>query len=254
MKKIAITVLIVMLAIILCGSSFLLFGNKNGNANEDEEQVIDFSDITISCLGDSLTYATKISDSYPKTLQQQLGAKMCYNYGIGGSTCGVVTECECHPDYPGRHLPMCQRYKQIKSESDIIIVMCGVNDAAYVPLGTIDDTINTTFYGAMNILCKGLLDRYKDSYVFFMTSFEYNHYDIANTVNSFGAHPKDYYFTAVKEVCAKYDIDVFDTFTEIDFDSVRDTVGDKVHPNQEFVTNVWVPAIADFIRTNYKGK
>ena len=56
---------------------------------------------------------------------------------------------------------------------------------------------------------------------------------------------------AIREICANKGIDVFDVYNEIPFDKDRDTV-DGVHPTQDFVTNVWSPAITEFIRQNYK--
>lgn len=251
MKKFSI-VLVSVLCIVLSCSFFLLFFKKNNNAsNEDNLTGVNWSNITISCLGDSVTEGLQLNNPYPKVLQKQLGTKFCYNYGIGGSTCAVVEECSCHPTRPEAHYPMCERYKLIKQSSDIIIVMCGINDSAYVSLGTIDSTDTTTFYGAMNTMCQGLKEKYKDSWIFFMTSFKYDNYDIMSYVNTFGDKRVDYYVAAVKAVCEKYDIDVFDTFNEIPIHSASDTL-DNVHPNQNFVTNVWTPAIAQYIKANYK--
>lgn len=252
MKK-SFSVLFVCLIFILSCSSLFLFFKTDKTNNSDGQTDINWSNITISCLGDSMTFRTGIENSYPKLLKRELGAKMVYNYGIGYSTCSVINECECHPDYPGRHFPMCERYTQIKESSNIIIVMCGYNDAGLAPLGTIDSTDKTTFYGAMNTMCKGLKEKYEDSYIVFMTCFKYNHVDISKDVNSFGELRMDYFSTAVKNVCKKYNIDIFDTFEELSFDTARDTL-DKVHPNQEFVSSVWVPAIAQYIKTNYKQK
>lgn len=252
MKKIFNICLICLISIFAFSGVFVLLKNVNNKDGNSSNQ-IDWSNIEISCLGDSLTFGSEINTSYPKLLKKKLGAKMVYNYGIGYSTCSVITECECHPTRPKAHYPMCERYTQIKESSDIIIVMCGFNDAGLAPLGTIDDTENTTFYGAMNTMCKGLKEKYSNSWIFFMTSFKYDHYGVENPTNDFGYHREDYYNTAVKKICNKYDFDVFDTFSELSWHSVTNAV-DNVHPNQEFVTNTWVPAIANYIKENYKQK
>lgn len=227
---------------------FLLFCNNNESDNSSSTNSADWSNVTISCLGDSITYGQTISKSYPSVLQEILGAKACINYGIGWSTCAVVNNCSCHSGQTNAHNAMCARYSQIANSSDVIAVMCGVNDAGLAPLGDINDTGSTTFYGSLNILCSGLKSKYSNSYIFFMTSFAY---DNCNDLAEMGVARKEYYYTAVKQVCAKYDIDVFDTFNEIDFSTTRDTT-DNVHPNQNFVTNVWTPQIAQFIKDNYK--
>ncbi len=112
-----VLVVSIILCIISCGSLIFVFNGGNKNKSNDDtqvEQIVDWSNFTISCLGDSLTFGTGIENSYPQLLKRELGAKMVYNYGIGYSTCSVINECECHPDYPGRHYPMCERYTEIK--------------------------------------------------------------------------------------------------------------------------------------------
>lgn len=50
------------------------------------------------------------------------------------------------------------RYKNIPSDADYITLYFGINDDNYsAPIGTIDDTENTTFYGAWNIVLEHLI-------------------------------------------------------------------------------------------------
>ena len=50
------------------------------------------------------------------------------------------------------------RYKNIPSDADYITLYFGINDDNYsAPIGTIDDTKNTTFYGAWNIVLEHLI-------------------------------------------------------------------------------------------------
>ena len=214
-----------------------LYSKNNTNNSSVSNNDIDWSNVTISCLGDSLTAGFKIDKGYPIVLKEQLGVKNCINYGISGSTIGYYYE------------PMCSRFNKISNTSDIIIVMGGYNDFKYVPeLGTIDDYGSTTLYGALNMICKGLKEQHPNSYIFFMNNFKYDY--IENT-NVNGYSYKDYLYTATNEVCKKYDIDVFDTYNELDFETSRDTF-DNCHVTQDYVNNVWVPSIIDFIKENYK--
>lgn len=69
-------------------------------ANELDKQTIsgnniDFSDIKITCLGDSITQAVNLDNldnyqelAYPHILQETLDARKVYNLGIGGSSIG----------------------------------------------------------------------------------------------------------------------------------------------------------------------
>ena len=53
------------------------------------------------------------------------------------------------------------RYKNIPSDADYITLYFGINDDNYsAPIGTIDDEVNTTFYGAWNIVLEYLIENH----------------------------------------------------------------------------------------------
>lgn len=91
-----------------------------------ENSTIDFSDVKITILGDSLTQGSNLSEeervkySYPVILQEILGCKEIVNLGIGGSTISALG------DYA-----MVDRYTDIPKDSDIIIVFGGSNDMLF---------------------------------------------------------------------------------------------------------------------------
>lgn len=92
-----------------------------------EESTIDFSEVKIAILGDSLTEGSNLDEperekySFPAQLQQILGCKEIYNLGIGGST---VSSC-------ADQNPMVERWTDIPKDSDIIIVFGGTNDCLF---------------------------------------------------------------------------------------------------------------------------
>ena len=211
-----------------------------------EENV--YSDLTMVCLGDSITMGSEIETPYSDLVKDSLGLSAVHNYGVGWSTIGYMSDCTCHAnvDYEYDHHPYIHRYHKMQ-DADIVAVMGGNNDWGIgIPVGDIYDIDETTFCGALNILIDGLKGKYPDSYIFFMTLFNY----VPDRINKNGVSWVEYN-NAIREICAIKGIDVFDVNDEIPFDKDRDTV-DGVHPTQEFVTNVWAPAIADFIRENYK--
>ncbi len=248
----------VLLSLIACSGLYRIFNNvkeSDDSAIDDttSETVVDWSTVTISCFGDSLTAGgyTKDLVTYPQTLRKQLKTFACINYGKGSSTACVTNNCPCHPDVINAHNAGCLRYTQITKASDIIIVMFGANDSAYAELGSgVDDTNINTFYGGLNKLCSGLKENYPNAWVFFMTNFNWS---FTVNKNTFGALRGDYFSAPIKEVCGKYGIDVFDTFNELNFDASNDVV-DGIHVTQNFIDNVWVPAIAQYIKANYKQK
>lgn len=91
-----------------------------------ESSTIDFSDVKITILGDSLTAASNLSEeervkyAYPVILQEILGCKEVVNLGIGGSTVSELG------DYA-----MVERYREIPKDSDIVIVFGGSNDMLF---------------------------------------------------------------------------------------------------------------------------
>lgn len=92
-----------------------------------ENSTIDFSDVKISIIGDSITAGNNLDESereegnWPAQLQKILGCKEVVNLGIGGSTVSRVVD----------HYPMCDRWYEINQDSDIIIVMGGSNDMLF---------------------------------------------------------------------------------------------------------------------------
>ena len=207
-----------------------------------------FSGMTFSALGSSTTMGAGIKSSYVDEVAEILGLKKTYNYGVSWSTLGYKENCTCnHPYLPDdyNHDPMVFRYDDMYS-ADIICVCGGLNDFGVdLPLGDINDTEVTTFYGALNVLLDSLKKTYPDSYIFMMTGFNYyDGYtnDNGDTWASFNA--------AMVESCEKNGIDCLDLYTDFPFNYLYDTY-DYVHMTQEFTSDVWAPAIANFIKENY---
>lgn len=91
-----------------------------------ENSTIDFSDVKITILGDSITEASNLSEeerltsAYPVLLQELLGCKEVVNLGRGGSSVSRVG-----------HYPMVERWENIPMDTDIIIVFGGTNDCLF---------------------------------------------------------------------------------------------------------------------------
>ncbi len=87
---------------------------------------IDFSDVKIAILGDSITCASNLDEEerekycYPTVLQEILGCKEVVNLGIGGSTISSLG------DYA-----MVERRRDVPMDSDIVIVFGGTNDCLF---------------------------------------------------------------------------------------------------------------------------
>lgn len=91
-----------------------------------ENSTIDFSDVKITIMGDSLTTAANLSEeerakyAYPVILQQILGCKEVVNLGIGGSSVSRAGS-----------YAMVERWQDIPTDTDILIIFGGSNDCLF---------------------------------------------------------------------------------------------------------------------------
>ncbi|WP_410981225.1 GDSL-type esterase/lipase family protein [Bacillus pacificus] len=155
----------------------------------------------INLLGDSITAGHTLGFSntwgYAIAKRNKMNVR---NYGING-TCLAGTS-------NASGASMATRYVDMDNESDYIIVMGGTNDqgSGNIPIGTDDDVTVDTFKGALNVLCKGLIEKYPKSKIGFMTPY-HNH----NNANGNGAKIIDY-VNAIIEICGNYGIPVLDNY------------------------------------------
>lgn len=123
----------------------------------------------VSC-GDSFTYGEFIGLTEGTTIESGIyaGKLKVYPYIIGnrngmtivneavsGSTMAYVDGAHSEFSTVGG------RYTQIPSDADYITLYFGINDGHMnVSIGTIDDEVNTTFYGAWNIVMRYLVTKH----------------------------------------------------------------------------------------------
>lgn len=91
-----------------------------------ENSTIDFSDVKITILGDSISAGNTLEEeeqdiySYPAQLKEILGCKEVLNLSIGGSSVSALGD-----------NAMVNRWREIPKDSDIIIVFGGTNDMLF---------------------------------------------------------------------------------------------------------------------------
>lgn len=156
-------------------------------------------------LGDSQTEVNNHKNKiYHDWVKEILGLSVVNNYGISGTTIAKKNASD--------NTAMCVRYANMDNNADLICVMGGVNDRWFnCQLGNFGDTDPITFYGAMETLCDGLLTKYPGKTIIFITPTEQNN-NSCNSANKTGYTPTDF-ANAMKRVCAKYSIPVFDANT-----------------------------------------
>ena len=156
-------------------------------------------------LGDSQTEVNYHKNKiYCDWVKEILGLSKANNYGISGTTIAKKNASD--------NTAMCVRYANMDENADLICVMGGVNDRWFnCQMGSFGDTDPITFYGAMETLCNGLLTKYPGKTIIFITPTEQNNNN-CNSSNTTGYTPTDF-ANAMKRVCAKYSIPVFDANT-----------------------------------------
>ena len=133
-------------------------------------------------LGDSITTigssgATTASANYFNIFSENVGLSGVRPYGVPGNK---ITGSGGFSD----------RFSSMDGNADLICVFGGVND--YISnsiIGSITDTANSTFYGALNILMSGLLLKYNGKDIIFISPLHKLNDQVANTV---GAVLQDY--------------------------------------------------------------
>jgi lysophospholipase L1-like esterase len=174
-------------------------------------------------LGDSITSGLTADTCYGEIVSDEMGLAFT-NYGISGNRLAST-------DHDAVTSPLCVRYAQMSDDLDIVTVMGGTNDyTAQVPIGSNDSADITTFKGALNVLCRGLVSKYSGKRVGFITPLQRSGDEREIKMED--------YVDAIVEICALYSIPVLDLYRNGGITTkVSDTAGgllpDGLHPNND---------------------
>ena len=209
--------------------------------NKIDEQIIadssiDFSDLSIACLGDSITEATNLSDmedyqqySYPTRLKEILEADSVTNLGIGGSSIGRYWD-----------NAFVDRFTEIPADTDLIVVMGGTNDGFCLnqeELGTMEERKANTFIGDLDELMRGLKENYPDATIVFATPLPNVLHDILRKERDY-LLPQSVLVGAIKQLAGEYEIPVIDLYNSNILDThdaavIYNYMPDGVHGNAD---------------------
>ena len=170
----------------------------------------------VTCVGDSITAGSGTTKTYWSILDDTLELESMTGMGVAGSCVSATS------DYKTGNSPLINRYKSIP-DSDIITIYMGTNDYGHeTPMGTIDDTEDVSFYGALNVIIPGIQKAHPDALLVWMTPthrYGFGTSKMLGTAFTYDHLPNgrgyslDDYVDAIKEVCDKYDVPVIDLFT-----------------------------------------
>ena len=210
-------------------------------ANEQDRKTIsgndiDFSEIKIACLGDSITQAVNLDTlenyqelAWPNVLKEALGAGKVVNLGIGGSSIGRYWA-DAFVD----------RYTEIPEDTDLILVMGGTNDgfcASFVEFGNPVDRAPRTFWGDLDELMDGLKEDYPEAEVIFLTPLPNSLQDYLKAERKY-LMPQEKFPEVIITLAEEHDMEVFDLYNSNildghDKDNVLHLMPDGVHPNAD---------------------
>lgn len=156
------------------------FSEMNDSMEESIEQALavqnsNWRGKTINFIGDSITYGayTPVGGSSPNMRAEKryceiacerLGAT-CRNYGVSGISISSTS-------YQSPSSAISLRYTRMDNAADMVVIAGGTNDyGTGVALGTIADTTDVSFYGALYVLCSGLCEKYPGKRIVFVTPF-----------------------------------------------------------------------------------
>lgn len=186
------------------------------------------SDIVINCLGDSITtiapapeYGMNYHDWFARWYHV-----LNKDYGIGGATLTSAG-----------YQPFVYRYQKMTDDADIVFVKGGTNDFANTsaPIGDYNSRALDTYRGALRNLMEGLIEKYPDKHIVFLSVIRRCDGIDYKSQNSSGSVLGD--FAAATEALAReYGIDSLDIYNpeQLDFtgaDAIKELMPDRLHPS-----------------------
>lgn len=182
----------------------------------------------IGFLGDSVTFGLMANKPYPEVIQENVNC-ISTNYGISGNT---IAKAGPNGQPNAQTNPMCIRYANMSDDLDYILVFGGSNDYAYqTPIGEETSYDIKNFYGGLNTLILGLIEKYCGKPILFLTP-------LYRPLNYESGYKFMDYVNAIKSRCAYYSIPCFNL---TDYSTIKSTIpivnstyyGDYLHPNDE---------------------
>lgn len=178
-----------------------------------------------NAMGDSITEGSGTTKSYLTYIKERTGI---IPTGYGVSNTAIARRNSSYTN------DMSVRYVNMTDDADIVTVFGGTNDHGNnIPIGEWGDNTVDTLYGAMKILCEGLINKYmgkKIGFILPLPKYE-SSTDYSYPNASFGA-----YIDCIKDVCKRYSIPYLDLYTESGIApkiaAVRTAmIPDGLHPN-----------------------
>ncbi|MBQ4155291.1 MAG: hypothetical protein IJD90_00625, partial [Clostridia bacterium] len=213
----------------------------------------------ITLNGDSICAGSASRISYGSQIAQQYKMNIS-NKAVGGGTIAYGTTSSSGDN---RHW-ICDTVSSMPENADFVLFSGGINDYWNdVELGILTDGItdkidNTTFYGALESICRQAKEKWTNAKIGFITTHKIQ---TTPTRPNILGYTFDDYHTAILEVCKKYNIPVCDLYMASNFDTSKseylqytsddnnDGINDGVHPTTQGYQLFYIDKIVEFLKT-----
>lgn len=178
-------------------------------------------------MGDSITEGSGTTTTYIDYIVNRTGV---FARGYGRSNTAIAERSVSVAEYD-----MVNRYQTMEDNADYITIFGGTNDHGNnIPIGQWGDEEKTTLYGAMKVLCEGLITKYMGKKIGFILPLPKY---IKNVDFSYPNESFTPYIECIKNVCKRYSIPTLDLYTGSNIapkmENVRNTlIPDGLHPNE----------------------
>ena len=154
----------------------------------------------IGIIGDSYVrnHRDPIEYTWHYKFAQKYGMQY-YNYGKNGNCIAL--------DLKQWGTGMYKRYASMNDSLDYIVIIAGHNDASQ---GRLDSIGVDLFKERLSVMLSGMRKKYPNGQIFFITPWR---------CENFAGSPRQRTIEAIKEVCAKYDVPVFDASRDSNIES-----------------------------------
>lgn len=185
-----------------------------------------------AALGDSMTEGAGATHPWTYYFANKIGCTM-QNIGQAGSRISSA-----YTDSSDTTTPFTERYTQINNDTDFIIVIGGTNDFGLgnvadgtgVPLGSLGDTTDTTFYGSVYYLIQKIRESYPNAELFFGTPMHRS--NESHTANDTTLLQ---FVDAIREVCEMLSVPLIDLYkmSGICAKTKQNLFSDTIHLNDK---------------------
>ena len=209
---------------------------------------MDIAGKTVAFLGDSITEgvgASCVENRYTDVFARLTGG-VALNYGISATRIArqkVVTEDLCDRDFN-------MRVEEIDASADVVVVFGGTNDFGHgdAPIGKFTDNTVYTFYGALHVLYRQLLERFPEKDIIVLTPLHRLSENVTINERGIPCEPLKKYVEAIREVAEYYSLPVLDLWKMSGMQPSVDVIREKYMPDGLHPSDLGAAKIADKLR------